>query len=176
MTNRRKRKTRAESPVDGGTTVARTEPDVTPDATLDRLLVKFAAAEAIWYASVRPDGRPHLAPIWHVWHADAAWVVTQRSTVRAVNLFGTAGKPGNPYVSLSLADPMNALILEGVAAEAPGAVELIRPAFQSKYDWNIATDADYQCIIRVAPTKLLAWGNHGEGRWRFGAGGWEATR
>lgn len=142
-------------------------------ASLESLLQSFAAAEAIWYCSVRPDGRPHLAPIWHVWHANAAWVVTQASAVRARNLRGDGAQPGNPHVVLSLADPMNALILEGRAAQANEQVEEIRPAFLAKYNWDIATDRDYQFIIRIAPTKLLARGSHGDARLRFDGDDWQ---
>ncbi len=135
--------------------------DVPMDDILAGLLAKFAAAQACWYSSVRPDGRTHLAPIWHVWHENAAYVVTQPGTVRSRNL------AANPSVSLALPDPMNVLIIEGEAAEAGHALPDVRPIFQSKYNWDIATDAGYTVIICIAPTKLLAWGDHGQGRWRF---------
>jgi hypothetical protein len=135
----------------------------TAPAPLDALLELFAAAPAIWYSSVRSNGRAHLAPIWHVWDGRAAYVVTQANSVRARNL------AHNGSVSLALPDPMNAFIMEGDAQEAPTAREAIAPLFQKKYDWNIGTDAEYGCIIRVAPAKALAWGSHGEGRWRYNA-------
>lgn len=132
-------------------------------SALATLLQKFAAGEACWYGSVRPDGRVHLAPVWHVWLDYAAYIVTQRDSVRARNL------AHNPSVSLSLPDAMNVLILEGTAQESPQAAGRIRPLFQSKYNWDIASDAEYNCIIRVTPVKMMAWGSHGEGRWRFDA-------
>jgi len=136
---------------------------------LDGLLEKLAQAEAIWYASVRPDGRPHLAPVWHVWHANAVWIVTKQDAVRARNLKSSC------RVAISLQDPMNALILEGDASESPEAIAEIRPLFQAKYSWDIATDSDYQVVICVTPTRLMAWGSHGDGRWRMGVDGWEAV-
>jgi general stress protein 26 len=138
------------------------------DDLLQGLLQKLSEAEALWFGSVRPDGRPHLAPIWHIWHDDAAWMVTKASAVRTRNL------ASNPQVSLALPDPMNPLILEGNASEAPHALATLQPLFQRKYDWDIATDADYTVILRVEPAKLMAWGNHGEGRWRYTKDGWEA--
>lgn len=138
-----------------------------PSDTLTSLMAKFAQADACWYSSVRRDGRVHLAPVWHAWHDDAAWVVTQPGSVRARNLLHSGS------VSLALPDPMNALILEGEAAGAPDARDALRPVFQAKYAWDIGTDADYTFIIRVQPVKLMAWGNHGEGRWRWQSGGWE---
>ena len=53
------------------------------DATLSALLEKFAQADCCWFSSVRPDGRAHLAPIWHVWHAGSVYVVTRDQSVRA---------------------------------------------------------------------------------------------
>lgn len=128
---------------------------------LSGLFEKLAEEQTCWYSSVRPDGRAHLAPIWFVWHANAAWMVTQRESVRARNLAHSNS------VSLALPDAVNALILEGVAAESPESVELIRPSFQQKYDWDITSEPEYDFIIRVDPVKLMAWGTHGDGRWTF---------
>lgn len=127
---------------------------------LTTLLEKFAAADCCWFASTRPDGRAHLAPIWHVWHAGAAYVVTKEASVRAQNI------RHNPAVSLSLPDPMNVFVLEGVARFAPEMVEALTPLFQAKYSWDIRTDPGYDTIIAVEPVKALAWGSHGEGRWQ----------
>ena len=137
---------------------------------LDALLESFAAAPAVWYGSVRRDGRVHLAPIWHVWDGRAAFVVTQQNAVRARNLVF------NSSVSLALPDAINPFILEGTASEAPEALDAIQPLFQSKYDWNLRDDAEYGFIIRVIPGKAMAWGSHGEGRWRYNAdsGAWTA--
>jgi hypothetical protein len=90
-----------------------------------------------------------------------AYVVTQPSAIRAQNLLS------NPSVSLALPDPMNPLILEGTAEFATEANDLLRPLFQVKYQWDIANDGEYSTIIRIRPSKLMAWGNHGSGRWRF---------
>ncbi len=131
------------------------------DAVLARVIEKFAEAEACWFSSTRPDGRAHLAPIWHVWHAGKVYVVTQSTSVRAQNI------AKQPSVSLSLPDPMNVFILEGVARFAPEMEAELAPFFQAKYNWDITTDADYDTIIAVDPQRALAWGSHGEGRWRF---------
>ena len=132
----------------------------TNPALLATLLEKFAAADCCWFASTRPDGRAHLAPIWHVWHAGAAYVVTKAGAVRTENI------RHNPAVSLSLPDPMNVFVIEGVARVAPEMEDALAPLFQAKYDWNIRTDSDYDTIIAVNPVKALAWGSHGEGRWQ----------
>lgn len=132
------------------------------DPALAAVLDAFAAAECCWFASVRPDGRAHLAPIWHVWCDHRAFVVTQRRSVRAANI------RRNPAVSLALPDPMNPIILEGRAFPAPEYAAQLQPLFLAKYKWDISTDADYNDVIAVAPLKLMAWGSHGEQRWQLG--------
>ena len=135
------------------------------DPVLARLIEKFAQADCCWFGSTRPDGRAHLAPIWHVWHLGRVYVVTHENSVRAVNI------AHQPAVSLALPDPMNVLVIEGTARVAPAMGEALRPLYQQKYQWDILTDQDYGHIIEVTPRKIMAWGNDGEGRWHFPATG-----
>lgn len=129
------------------------------DPTLTKLLDRFSAEQCCWFASTRPDGRAHLAPIWHVWHEGCVYVVTQATSVRANNI------ATNPAVSLSWPDPVNPLIIEGTARPAPEMRDELRPLFQAKFDWDIATDSDYTLILQITPSKIMAWGAYGEGRW-----------
>ncbi len=86
-------------------------------------------------------------------------MVSQATSVRAANI------AVNPSVSLSWTDPVNPLIIEGTAQPAPEMLDELRPLFQAKFDWDIATDTDYTLILRITPTKFMAWGAFGEGRW-----------
>lgn len=134
-------------------------------STLDAHFEQFSAAQACWFASTRSDGRAHLAPIWHVVYEDCIYVVTQASSIRSANI------AVHPEVCLSLPDPMNALIIEGIARFAPELEAALHPLFQEKYAWNISTDADYDVIIGITPRKVMAWGDHGEGRWHLTSNG-----
>lgn len=133
------------------------------DITLAQLIERFAAAEACWFSSTRPDGRAHLAPIWHVWHEGRAYVVTQTSAVRAKNI------AHYPDVSLSLPDTADVFILEGNARFAPEQQPALSPLFKAKYDWDFSDDNPYNVIIEVMPRKIIAWGNGGkwQQRWLF---------
>ncbi len=126
---------------------------------INTLLDRFGQADACWFSSVRPEGRPHLAPIWHVLHEGCIYVVTQRGSVRAANV------RANAAVSLALADTSNALIIEGWATPAEAMRMTLRPLFLAKYAWDLADDAAYDDVIQVKPRKIMAWGSHGEGRW-----------
>ena len=61
-------------------------------------------------ATVRPDGRPHLAPIWYMEEDGKAYMITGPDAVRFRNV------RQNPKVSLSIAAdqrPFKYVILEG---------------------------------------------------------------
>ena len=61
-------------------------------ATEDGLLEWAWAAERLiashdfWLATVRPDGRPHVMPVWAVWRDDALWFTTAARSIKARNL------------------------------------------------------------------------------------------
>jgi F420H(2)-dependent biliverdin reductase len=109
-----------------------------------------------WFAAVRPDGRPHLTPIWFVWVDDRIWVCTQNNTVKVRNV------QANPNVSIALEDGNAPITGEGMAVvrlrtDAPSAV---RDAFIQKYRWDIDSDtAGYSVVIEITIAK---WLNPGE--------------
>ena len=135
------------------------------DPVLARLVERFAQAEACWFSSTRPDGRAHLAPIWHVWHEGRIYMVTQAKSVRAHNIAQQS------WVSLALPDPINVAIIEGTARPAPEQADALQPLFKAKYNWDYNADHEYRLIIEVTPRKIMAWGEEGEGRWHFDADG-----
>ena len=106
----------------------------------------------VWMATARPDGRPHLIPIWFVWLDDRFYICTGKESVKGRNL------QANPNIMLSLEDGSKPLIAEGVATfheppYAPGIAE----AFQQKYDWDMRHDGQYNVVIEMVPQKWLHW-------------------
>ncbi len=129
---------------------------------LQTIIQHFATADCSWLSTVRPDGRPHAAPIWHVWTSARAYIVTKPTAVKVTNI------RHNPAVVLTHPDPHSAIIIEGQAKIAYGLENQLRPLFKAKYDWDIVADEDYTTIIEIVPQKLLAWGEEGAGhrqRW-----------
>lgn len=129
---------------------------------LPSIIKRFAGADCSWLSTVHPDGRPHSAPIWHVWTNSRIYIVTKPSAVKVNNI------RHNPNVVLTHPDPHKAIIIDGEALIVQGLTELLRPLFKAKYDWDIATDGDYTAVVEVTPHKLLAWGEEGAGhrvRW-----------
>ena len=132
------------------------------DLDLPSIIQRFATANCSWLSTVRPDGRPHSAPVWHIWTGSRAYLVTKSTAVKVNNIRHYTG------VVLTHPDPHKAIIIEGQAHIVQGKTNLLRPLFKAKYDWDIATDEDYNTIIEITPQKLLAWGEEGAGhrkRW-----------
>jgi F420H(2)-dependent biliverdin reductase len=113
---------------------------------------RLATEANVWFAAVRPDGRPHLTPIWFVWVDDRMWICTQEQAVKVRNV------RANPNVSIALENGNAPVTGEGLAtvqarAEAP---EAVRAAFIAKYAWDIASDTDgYGVVIEIVITKWL---------------------
>jgi hypothetical protein len=113
---------------------------------------KLAQAANIWFASVRPDGRPHVTPVWFVYSGHQLYVSIDPNSVKRRNL------ASNPNVSLALEDGSHPLICEGQAVPLPPpypaeVVEL----FQQKYDWDLLTEGQYGQLVAITPRKWLAW-------------------
>jgi hypothetical protein len=83
--------------------------------------------------TVRPDGRPHLMPLWGVWMDDHGFVFsTAITSVKSKNLLA------NPSGAVSFERGEASLVLEGRAEvieleRLPGFVE----AYKKKYDFEI---------------------------------------
>lgn len=110
---------------------------------------------AIWLATVRHDGRPHLTPLWFVWLDGKLYVATGSDTQKFANL------RNNQNVSLALPDTASVVIIEGEAHVANRAtVEAVADYFFHKYEWDFRYDdsTDWR-LIEITPSKILAWGD-----------------
>ena len=106
----------------------------------------------IWLSTTRPDGKPHLIPIWFVWVRDHVYICTQSKTVKVRNL------SQNPRGSFALEDGSHPLIGESLATllSAPYPADVIA-AFKTKYDWDITIDPVYDVLIELTITRWLEW-------------------
>jgi nitroimidazol reductase NimA-like FMN-containing flavoprotein (pyridoxamine 5'-phosphate oxidase superfamily) len=98
-------------------------------------LERLTAAHNYFVATTRPDGRPHVMPVWGVWLDDAFYFSTGAGSRKARNLAANA----SCTVTTERAD--EAVIVEGVAEEATDADALRRfvEVYHEKYDWEIDT-------------------------------------
>jgi PPOX class probable F420-dependent enzyme len=125
--------------------------------TLDEVSIeRLATSRNVWLATVRPDGRPHVAPVWFTYVEDRIWIGTGLASVRVRNL------RRNPAASASLEDGDAPVVAEGTVAlhreERPAPVV---EAFQAKYGWDITVEVDED----IGAMTLLEFRPH---RWLFG--------
>lgn len=119
-------------------------------------LERLATSRNVWLATVRDDGRPHVAPVWFVYVDDRIWIGTGRSSVRVRNL------RRSPAASAALEDGDAPVVAEGAVtihdAERPAPVV---EAFIAKYGWDVTVDVDDD----LGELTLLEFRPH---RWLFG--------
>jgi PPOX class probable F420-dependent enzyme len=63
-----------------------------------------------WLATVWPEGRPHVTPVWGVWQDGSFWFSCGRGSRKARNL------ERNPAVVATTDDPVSPVVVEGEAA------------------------------------------------------------
>ncbi|MBN6035030.1 pyridoxamine 5'-phosphate oxidase family protein [Amycolatopsis sp. 195334CR] len=92
------------------------------------------STENAWLSTLRPDGSPHLTPVWFVVLDETWWVCASERSVKARNI------AADPRVSIALEHGDHPVVAEGSAKihirPFPGAVV---DAFQAKYGWDITT-------------------------------------
>ena len=148
-------------------------------ARLDRFL---SQEPVVWLSTVRPDGAPHLVPIWFTWDGTSLLVFSKPGAQKVRNM------RANPVAMLALGEPED----DFDVAMAEARVELFdEPAAElpwahlAKYSARMAAMglspdqfvATYSQVIRITPTRTIPW--HGRSTPRSlgtggsnGRGGW----
>jgi len=113
---------------------------------------RLESQQNIWFGCVRPDGRPHLSPVWFVWLADRFYIGADPKSVKVRNI------RQNPQVVLALEDGSHPLICEGMAEirQLPLDDDVLK-AFLQKYEWDLTQEQQYNLIVEVKPQKWLRW-------------------
>ena len=104
----------------------------------------------IWFATVRPDGRPHLTPIWFVYVDDRFYVCTSSKAVKARNV------RANARASVALESGSQPVIAEGDARVLSRPYPpTVAAEFERKFDWDLDSEPEYDALIEVIPTRWL---------------------
>jgi PPOX class probable F420-dependent enzyme len=137
-----------------------TDADKPPGAHVEE---RLRTDQIAWLGTVRPDGRPHLVPVWFFWDGESVLVFTKPEWQKVRNL------RQNPRATLALDDTKHGGDVVIVEAEAellaqPSA-EVVPPAYVEKYAAGIAglgmteesMTAEWPQAIRLRPTRFLSW-------------------
>lgn len=137
-------------------------------------------AQNYWFATVRPDGRPHATPVWGVWLDGVLYFDGSGETRRMRNI------EANPEVAVHLESGDEVLILEGRAEQAATPPDRaltgrLSAAYTEKYQRHAYAPPPDQWdgggLYAMRPRLALGWTfREGEEfgktytRWRFDAG------
>ncbi len=138
---------------------------------------KLTEAPNYWFATVRPNGRPHASPIWGIWMDGALYFDGSPETRRMKNI------AANPNVAVHLESGDEVVIIEGAAGAvaAPpdkALAERLSAAYTAKYKKHSYAPEPNQWdeggLYRMEPRIGLGWTvREGEEfgktytRWRF---------
>ena len=132
-------------------------PDAGGTLDWDWALRRLTASHTYWLSTVRPDGRPHLSPVWGVWLDDGLWFSCSPSSRKARNL------AANPSCVMATDDPLEPVVLEGTAARVTEREDVVRyvDAERVKYadEWNedVYTVEFFEGgTYRVTPVSVIA--------------------
>lgn len=128
----------------------------------DHVAERLRTDKIVWLGSVRPDGRPHIVPVWFLWDGETALIFTKPDQ-KVRNL------RQNARVTLALDDTKiggDVAMLEGTAVlldEPTSAVA--SQTYIDKYAAEMTQmgmtmetmAAEYSQPIRVTPTRFLSW-------------------
>lgn len=110
-------------------------------------------AHNYWVATTRPNGRPHVMPVWGIWLNQTFYFSTDRQSRKARNLVA------NPSVAVHLESGDDVVILEGVASEVTGRslFASIDEAYFAKYRIRVTSIPGDVTIFAIQPRMAFAW-------------------
>lgn len=116
-----------------------------------------------WLGTVRPDGRPHLVPVWFVWSGESILITTQPRSQKVHNIAHQSA------VTIALDDSREGhepviFTARGELAPQPADIAMLR-GFLEKYgpsmavmEWTEAEAiADFSQIIRLVDLRQIEW-------------------
>jgi len=125
----------------------------------DQVLTRLVEAQNYWLCTVRPDGRPHVIPVWGVWANDRIYCDGSPQTRHARNI------AINPKIALHLESGSEVVIIEGTCREMPNPdpklSKEIAAAYCKKYAAAGYTPKPDQWtaggLYEITPSTALAW-------------------
>lgn len=111
---------------------------------------RMAEARNYWVASTRPDGGPHAAPVWGLWHAEAFFFSSGGESAKARNL------AADPRVVVHLESGDEVVILEGrvVFEGDQSLLKELDGLYKHKYGFGLLGPGQ---VYRLEIGRAMAW-------------------
>ncbi len=133
---------------------------------------RLDASRDYWLATVRPDARPHLVPVWGVWLGGEFFFSSGTEARKAKNL------RANPHCTLSTEHASQPVMVEGIARHVTDREELqsVCAPYEAKYamamhvidDGISDTDGNGGPVFAIRPVTVFGMPDmQSATRWRF---------
>lgn len=111
---------------------------------------RLTTSHDYWLATTRPDGRPHVMPVWAMWHDTCLWFSCSRGSRKAINL------RAEPRCVITTENPREPVVVEGVASEVTDreTLQTVLDLENAKYATAYGLDMLDPCY-RVRPTQVI---------------------
>ena len=123
-----------------------------------------------WVASVWPDGRPHVMPVWGVWHAGSLWFSSSLRSRKARNLLA------DPRCAVATDDAEEPVVVQGTAERLTDLaligemLDETNRKYETSYDVSFL-DPKVNATFRLRPTWAFGLSESdfsgSPTRWRF---------
>jgi nitroimidazol reductase NimA-like FMN-containing flavoprotein (pyridoxamine 5'-phosphate oxidase superfamily) len=128
---------------------------------------RLDACRNLHLTTVRPDGRPHVMPIWGIWRKGAFEFSTGQQSRKAKNI------RKNHHVAVATDDGSECVIIEGAAGIMPASSHAaFIAAYAAKYDWEMTDEmAPFYVVTPTVVFGIREYGDKDTGgvtRWAFG--------
>jgi hypothetical protein len=114
---------------------------------------RLASSHDYWLATVWPDGRPHVMPVWGVWQDGSVWFSSGGASRKTKNL------AANPRATITTDNALQPVVIDGTVhrIDELDVVASFAGWVNAKYDTDYAVDFfTGNCCFRLQP------------RWAFG--------
>jgi PPOX class probable F420-dependent enzyme len=134
---------------------------------------RLTVAHDYWCATVCPDGRPHVMPVWGIWDDGRLWFSSGLRSRKARNL------AADPRCTLTTDDARDPVVLEGRAERVTdaGRIAAFVAAVNAKYDAGLTAEFQDPAVngtFAVSPVRAFALSGAdfpgSPTRWTFAAG------
>lgn len=112
---------------------------------------QLSASRNFWLATRWPDGRPHVMPVWAIWHESTLLFSSSKGSRKARDL------ALDPRCVLTTEDANNPVVVEGVAellterADLEEFLSVMNAKYSTNYDFEMV-DPAVNCCFRMRPT------------------------
>jgi len=116
---------------------------------------RLTVSHDYWVATVRPDGRPHVMPVWGVWLDGGVWFSSGGRSRKARNL------DADDRCTVTTDDTQNPVVVDGVARRVTdrGGIATFVDAINAKYGGGVTMeflDPAVNGTFSVRPTWVFA--------------------